>query len=223
MSRDALARLCNHLQLGPLQAELLYRQAGLALRDDELAATNGDISRSWILDQALAHFSPVPAYVLDNNLNIKFSNKVVANLQRRYGIVPAQYQSETNLLLTMARPDGLRPFIANWPEVVKALLWRLRYRRNDQNEGDVREIERALTAIEDVRPLLREPLAEASLAGGLDLQVVVGKHGLQAPFSHVSMILRGPLRNGQMEKYRIESFIPASPAAAQYLQALSGK
>jgi MmyB-like transcription regulator ligand binding domain len=93
-----------------------WQERDLSMPD--LAAVNS------ALDYMLAHHEPYPAFVIDRRWNLLRANRGAANLTEFLtGPARADTPSEpVNLAVALVSPDGLRPYIVNWQDVVLYFL-----------------------------------------------------------------------------------------------------
>src|SRR6516164_5390988 len=120
-SRDMVLRLGATMALPLRQQNALLVAAGYApawqernLSMPDLAAVNS------ALDYMLAHHEPYPAFVVDRCWNLLRANHGAVNLTEfLLGPASADTPSEpVNLAMALVSPDGLRPHIVNWQEVI---------------------------------------------------------------------------------------------------------
>src|SRR5438094_2354029 len=120
-SREMILRLAAALDLPLRQQNTLFLAAGYApaWRESDLSAPE----LAWVnraLDYMLAQQEPYPAFVLDRRWNQQRSG-AADHVPR--GTTPRPAPAEpVNLALALVSPDGLRPFIVNWEEVVLYFL-----------------------------------------------------------------------------------------------------
>src|SRR5215467_2909959 len=124
-SRDMVLRLGATMGVPLRQQNAMLLAAGYApawqerdLSMPDLAAVNS------ALDYMLAHHEPYPAFVVDKCWNLLRANRGAANLTEFLtGPAPADTPSEpVNLALALVSPEGLRPYIVNWQEVILYFL-----------------------------------------------------------------------------------------------------
>src|SRR5262252_635726 len=124
-SRDMVLRLGTTMSVPLRQQNAMLLAAGYApawqerdLSTPDLAAVNS------ALDYMLAHHEPYPAFVVDKCWNLLRANRGAVNLTEfLIGPAPADTPSEpVNLALALVSPEGLRPYIVNWQEVVLYFL-----------------------------------------------------------------------------------------------------
>jgi transcriptional regulator with XRE-family HTH domain len=125
-SREMILRLAASLDLPLRQQNALFLAAGYApaWRESDLSAP--ELARvNSALDYMLAQQEPYPAFVLDRRWNLLRANTGAARLTEFLtGPAPADAPAAepVNLALALVSPDGLRPFIVNWEEVVLHFL-----------------------------------------------------------------------------------------------------
>jgi len=124
-SRDMVLRLAATLNLPLRQQNVLLLAAGYApaWRERDLSAP-GLATVTRALDYILAQHEPFPAFVVDRRWNLLRANRGAARLTEFLtGSPPAEPTGEPiNLAMALMSPEGLRPFIANWPEVALHFL-----------------------------------------------------------------------------------------------------
>ncbi len=76
------------------------------------------------LDRLLRQHEPFPAVVLDRHWNVLQANAAAPRLFGRFVDLAARPQPR-NLLHLLFDPQGVRPFIANWPEAARGLFERI--------------------------------------------------------------------------------------------------
>jgi hypothetical protein len=120
-SRDMILRLAATMSLSLRQQNALMLAAGYApvWRERDLSAPDLAVVNS-ALDYMLAQHEPYPAFVIDRCWNLLRANRGALNLTEFLtGGAPSTAPSEpVNLAVALLAPDGFRPFIVNWQEVV---------------------------------------------------------------------------------------------------------
>jgi transcriptional regulator with XRE-family HTH domain len=76
------------------------------------------------LERMLRQHEPFPAMVMDRYWNVLMANEAAPRFFNCFIDIAAR-KTPRNLLHLMFDPDGMRPFIANWEDVAKALLQRV--------------------------------------------------------------------------------------------------
>lgn len=81
-------------------------------------------SISKALARMLRQHEPFPAIVLDRRWNVLMTNDAAPKLFNCF-IDMAKRPAPRNLLHLMFDPEGMRPFVANWPQTARGLLARV--------------------------------------------------------------------------------------------------
>ncbi len=220
VGRDTLSRLIKVLNLPPAQGDLLMRKAGysdgsaLELIPDYQENLNDSV------EQVFCFYEPFPAYVLDARLNVLAFNKSAEKLLESLAIEKQFFSGQFNLLLTVAAQAGLRPYLHNWAEVLRILVWRLRWSR-DTSESLARDrhLEQMLRAFPDVDAALRGETEERALFGVNNVVIRFGDRP-PAEFTHMMTSFNGPLIDGRSSRYNIEAFLPGDQAARKLVSEL---
>ncbi|HJK97724.1 MAG TPA: helix-turn-helix transcriptional regulator [Polyangiaceae bacterium LLY-WYZ-14_1] len=167
------------------------------------------------------HHEPFPLVVVDRLYRVLDLNRAAQALF--YGILsdPAgAVAEELNLLTLTFDPEGARPAIVNFPEVGRALLWRLqREVLADPNDRSLRELLDQVLAMSTVSDDWRE--ADLSVpssptlvlhlrAGELDLRFLTMITAFQAPQTVL------------LDELRIETWFPADTATGEACRMLAG-
>jgi transcriptional regulator with XRE-family HTH domain len=126
-SREMILRLAAVLDLPLRQQNALFLAAGYAPAWRESALSEPELARvNDALDHMLRQQEPYPAFVVDRRWNLLRANAGAARLTEFLtGPAPAGVAAPTepvNLALALVSPEGLRPFIVNWEEVVLHFL-----------------------------------------------------------------------------------------------------
>ncbi len=209
VSRKTLTRIFTVLALKPSQEDILLQLAGFASQRSASNELEFNETVPWAIGQVLDVYSPYPAYLLDQYFNIGLCD----------------FNGVPNLLLSSIDQASLRPYLRNWEEVVRSLIWRLRHharRSPDPEPFDALEREAASSA--NVREAFRlDPNDRVS--HGIE-NVVVGRAGASVEFTHITSSFHGTLENGHSPKFFVESFLPANEHSAllfeQYIARFPG-
>ncbi len=179
----------------------------------------------WAIGQVLDVYSPYPAYLLDQYLNVLAMNKASKLYLDHINISLRNFNGVPNLLLSSVDQASLRPYLRNWEEVVRSLIWRLRHHaRRSPDPEPFDALEREAASHANVREVLRLDPNERVLHG-ID-NVVVGRGSASVEFTHITSSLHGTLENGHSPKFFVESFLPANEHSAllfeQYIARFPG-
>jgi transcriptional regulator with XRE-family HTH domain len=124
-SRQTLLDLAQALDV-PLRErnELLTAAGYAALYPNQALDAPAMNSINRALQRMLRQHEPFPAIVLDRHWNVLMTNDAAPRLFNCF-IDLAARPNPRNLLHLMFDPEGMRPFIANWPETARGLLGRV--------------------------------------------------------------------------------------------------
>ncbi|TWT15485.1 helix-turn-helix domain-containing protein [Reyranella sp. CPCC 100927] len=125
-SREMVVHLAVSLDVPLRHQNQLLLAAGFApvYRQSNLEAPEmADVRQA--IDHILNHQEPYPAIVIDRLFNILLANTATSRLIGfLMGPAAAAIDGPINLLRATLAPQGLRPYIANWPEVAHYLITR---------------------------------------------------------------------------------------------------
>jgi transcriptional regulator with XRE-family HTH domain len=130
-SREMVLQLASVLEIPLRQQNLLLTAAGFApshTETDLLAPEMAAIHQA--LDFMLRQQEPYPAIVVDRYWNLLLTNSGATRLLQTFIDLDQlqtrfQVEGKINLMRVMFHPQGLRPFLVNWPDVAHHLLQRL--------------------------------------------------------------------------------------------------
>ena len=221
-SRDMVARLASALDVPLRERNALLVAAGFAplYRETDLDAPDmGPLRR--MLRFLLAAHEPFPAVLIDRCGDALEPNAACQRLLARLLPPPPGGTSppRPNLNRLTFSPDGLRPFLVNWEEVAVALLSRLQREALTAAADDpLRRLVEELLALPDVPETWRLP--DLRQAPVLVLPLHFKKDGLELRLFSTLTTVGTPL-DVTVQELRIESFLPADPAAEQTLRAMA--
>jgi len=125
-SREMVVHLAVSLDVPLRHQNQLLLAAGFApvYRQSNLEAPEmADVRQA--IDHILSHQEPYPAIVIDRLFNVLLANAATSRLIGfLMGPAAAAIDDPINLLRATLAPQGLRPYIANWPEVAHYLITR---------------------------------------------------------------------------------------------------
>lgn len=125
-SREMVQRLARALDVPLRERNDLLVAAGYAPRYTAAAFGAPELDRvEAALGALLAQHEPFPAVVMDRGWDVVRANTGAGSLFGRL-LAPAPLPEPANLLRLMIEPGPVRDAVANWPEVVPALLDRAR-------------------------------------------------------------------------------------------------
>jgi hypothetical protein len=165
------------------------------------------ISRA--LDHLLAQQEPYPAFVVDRHWNLLRANSGAVRLTEfLLGPLPTD-AGPVNLAVALMSSEGLRPFIANWPEV--ALYFLRGVQADAQADGTVEtaELLERLLALPDVASLSEEwPLDE----GQPPVLPIFFRQNRTELRLFTTIATLGTPRDVTVQEIRIECFFPLDDA-----------
>jgi transcriptional regulator with XRE-family HTH domain len=124
-SRQTLLDLAEALDVPLRERNQLLTAAGYApVYADQGLGAPAMSSINKALQRMLRQHEPFPAIVLDRYWNVLMTNDAAPALFNCFVDLDAR-ASPRNLLHLMFDPEGMRPFVANWPETARGLLGRI--------------------------------------------------------------------------------------------------
>jgi transcriptional regulator with XRE-family HTH domain len=115
------------------------------------------------LKRMLRQNEPYPAVAMDRYWNVFMANDAAPKFFNRFFDMSAR-QGPRNMLHLVFDPEGMRPFVVDWPAVAKSLIQRV-YRESVGRIVDdkTRELLKALLAYPEVKPEWQTPKASSAL------------------------------------------------------------
>lgn len=211
-SRGMVLKLAEALDVPLRERNALLLAAGFApaFRETTLEEPVLDAVRR-ALEAILAQQEPYPAVVMDREWNLKRTNKAA---QRLFAWLAAGSATEPaasppgppNVLRMMLHPEGIRRYVANWPEVATSLVRRV---RREATGGMTDEVAQRLLAEVLAYPGVPRPPAGADEAPLLPIVPVrFARDGRELSyFSTVTTL--GTAQDITLQELRIECFHPA--------------
>jgi hypothetical protein len=174
-------------------------------------------------DCMLRQHEPYPAIVIDRHWNLLRGNDAAQRLLA--WVVGAQtaqtvtgLHERLNLLRLMFHPDGMRPFVRNWPEVAGHLVERLHREAIVDGQSDATmALLHELLSYPDVPPTWRSPNWESLHAPVLTVDLA--KDDLVLSFFTTITTLGTP-HDITLQELRLECFFPADEATERNIEAL---
>ncbi len=211
-SRQMLIDIAQTLDIPLRERNTLLLAAGYAPMYSEGAWNAQEMqSVTRALGRMLRQHEPFPALVMDRHWNVLMTNDCAPRFFSCF-IDMAAREGPRNMLHLMFDPDGMRPFVADWPAVAKSLIERV-YRESVGRVVDdqTRELLDMLLAYPDVQPEWKSPNATGgespvSAMPVLPLGFVKDGHVLNY-FSMVATV--GTPQSVAAQELRIECMFPA--------------
>jgi transcriptional regulator with XRE-family HTH domain len=218
-SREMILRLAAVLGLPLRQQNAIFLAAGYAppWRERDLSAP--ELARvSSALDFMLAQQEPYPAFVVDRRWTLLRANAGAGRLvEFLTGPPPATPPAEpVNLAVALVSPDGLRPFIENWEEVVVYFLRGVQEDAAADGTAETAALLQRLLALPGAPALSHVPPPDESPAPVLPIRFRRGDTSLRL---FTTLATLGTPRDVTLQEIRIECFFPLDDATAQTFRA----
>jgi len=211
VSRKTLLRIFDVLELSVSQEDMLLQLAGFAASSAASNHLNILGLLPWPIQQVLDMYSPYPAYLLDQHLNILSVNKVSQLYLEYFSVELPLFDGRPNLLLSITQHDSLKRYMFNWEDVVRSMVWRLRLQAQQAADPEPFErLEREVFAADGVRDALR---VEPNVHGCKN--IFVGSDEMNAEFTHITSSFYASIDEGQSTNYFVESFLPSNGDSIQ--------
>jgi transcriptional regulator with XRE-family HTH domain len=213
-SRDMVEQITNALEIPFRQHNALLVAAGFApewretdLGAPELAAVNS------ALDYVMAQQEPYPSVVVDRHWNLLRANKGAGRLVE-FLVGPLAPDTKVNLASALVAPDILKPYLANWQEVVRYFIHSV-------------EADAAADGTEETAALLAqlrgydgvgEAMAKAPLAASAPVLPMHFRKGETSLKLFTTIATLGTPQDITLQELRIESFFPIDNDTAEVLR-----
>jgi transcriptional regulator with XRE-family HTH domain len=214
-SRDMVLRLAEALGVPLRQHNALLVSAGFApvWRETDLAAPEMAQVRSAV-DFMLAQQEPYPAVAVDRHWNLLKANGGAVQLVE-FLVGPLPPGTPVNLADALVAPDVLRPFLANWAEVVRYFIRSVAAdAAADGSEATAALLDR-LNGHAGVREAMAQAPSEEAVAPVVPM--LFRKAGAQLNLFTAIATLGTP-RDVTAQELRVESFFPMDPPTALVLR-----
>ena len=225
-SREMVLMLASCLDLPLRERNAMLVAAGFApvFREQGLTGVEAEPVRR-ALGFMLRQQEPFPGIVTDGHWNLLMANAGAGRLIADFVDLDAFAAAHCgggppNILKLTVHPDGLRPWIVNWPDLAEAM--RVRVRREAAIGAPDPELRSLLEEAEALMPKSGEPREAPigmALSPILSLQLRRGDLSL-AWFSTVATL--GTAMDAELEELRIEFFFPADDATERYARGQEG-
>ncbi len=164
----------------------------------------------------LANHEPFPAIALDRAWNIRLAN---ASFERLSAMLGADLWGrigapQRNLMRLFFHPEGIRPFVTNWPAIAPLLWHRARREAEALGGQEMVQLLAELAPHQDAHTLWA--MEEAALLPVLP--VILEKEGLRVSLFTVIATF-GTAQDVTADELRIESLFPADDATAALFRA----
>jgi transcriptional regulator with XRE-family HTH domain len=219
-SREMVLTLAEALDVPLGERNVLLRAAGFAdvFVQSSLEAPALEPARR-ALRFLLARHDPYPAMVIDSAWNLQMANDAAGRLLAAFS--SRRLPARPNVLLMLFDPNGLRPFIENWPEISGHLLRRLEREAIGSADGTPirRLLAELLASYDEPRRIVAPPLEGPALPF-IPLVLRRGEFRLSL-FSLISSF--GTAVDVTLHDLRIETLLPADDPTARRMRQLKRK
>lgn len=223
-STEMVLRLATTLGVPLRQVNTMLRAAGHAALYDE---TDDALPAPAVeaLSLLMAHHEPFPVMVVDRTYAVRALNR---GAQRLFEIMLGDGATASdavrgpvgpNLARLTFDPAGAQPYLVNFHEVGRELLWRIqREVLADPDEGALRDLLDELLAMPTVDPEWRR--VDLSVPANPALVLHLRRDGIDLRFLTMITAFQAP-QNLAVEQLRIETWFPFDPTTAEVCRALS--
>jgi transcriptional regulator with XRE-family HTH domain len=218
-SRQILMDLAQALDVPLRERNTLLLAAGYAPMYPEGAWDAAEMqSINRVLERMLRQHEPFPALVMDRYWNVVMTNTSAPAFFNRFIDMSARPKPR-NMLHLIFDPQGMRPFVADWPAVAQSLMQRV-YRESVGRVVDekTRELLQALLAYPDVKPQWQAPVQGATSTLPIIPLSFVKDGKIMNYFSMVSTV--GTPVAVAAQELRVECMFPADEATEREHMAL---
>jgi transcriptional regulator with XRE-family HTH domain len=221
-SRDMVLQLAEALDVPLRERNALLVAGGHAAVYSELPIADAELATiRQMLQMILDRHEPFPAIVVDRRWNVTMHN---AGMARMLGCFLAPAYLETTALnhaRLVLRPDGLRPWIVNWPDVAAAMLNRLhREMAAAPSDAAKASLLHETLALPGIPEALRRPPPAAPISPFLPVRLRNEAIELGL-FTTITSV--GTPQDVTVQELRIEAFYPADAASERRLRELAGR
>jgi transcriptional regulator with XRE-family HTH domain len=213
-SREMVLRLSVALDIPFRQQNALLLAAGFApvWRETDFAAPELAAIRSG-LAYILAQQNPFPAVVVDRRWNLLEANAGAVQLVE-FLVGPLAPGVAVNLADALVRPDVLRPFLVNWPDVVGYFLRSVEADAAADGTAETDMLLQRLLAYPGVAAIANRMTFEQAQGPVLPMHFRKGDTALSL-FTTIATL--GTPRDVTLQELRIECFFPMDePTAAVF-------
>ncbi len=219
-SREMVLMLAGTLDLPLRERNAMLVAAGFApmFRDEGLAGVEAEPVRR-ALGFMLEQQEPYPGVVIDRQWNLLMANRGAGRMIAEFVDLEAFAAAHCaggppNILTLTTHPEGLRPWIVDWPQLAEAL--RVRVRRE---VGVAAPDPTLLDLLKQVETMLPKPERAAQgppVPASSPILPLVLKRGDLALSWFSTIATLGTAMDAELEELRIELFFPADEATERY-------
>ncbi|MCW5748292.1 MAG: helix-turn-helix transcriptional regulator [Alphaproteobacteria bacterium] len=220
-SREMVVHLAVSLDVPLRHQNQLLLAAGFApvYRQSNLSAPElADVRQA--IDHILAHQEPYPAIVVDRLFNILMGNTATTRLVGfLMGARAAAASGPVNLLRLTLSPQGLRPYLANWPDVAHYLMTRTAAELALNGlDAEAKAFLDELSGYPDMPTSWRDVRPDDSLSPILALHFAKDGQDIRV-MTTISTL--GTPQDVTLQEIRIETFFPVDAASTDFFRRLA--
>jgi transcriptional regulator with XRE-family HTH domain len=214
-SREMVEQIASALDVPLRQHNRLLVAAGYApvWRHTELGAPEM-IAISDALDYIMAQQEPYPAAAVDRHWNLLRANDGAVRLVE-FLAGPLAPGAKINLADALIAPDVLRPYLVNWPDVVRYFIRSVEADAAADGTEETANLLERLRAYPGVQAAVTAPFTEPSMPV-LPMHFRKGDTSLRL-FTTIATL--GTPQDITLQELRIESFFPVDSGTAKMLRA----
>jgi transcriptional regulator with XRE-family HTH domain len=206
-SAEMVERLGRALGISRREQNTLLRAAGF---EDAWPEPSAHDRFPAAVEEALSRMmekqEPYPLMVFDSHFNVVRQNQAATRLFARLLGPPANPSAPLNGFRCLFDPAQVRPFVANWEECAKELLWRLHMMCLQRpQDAALQELYESLFEYPDVPSHFRHP--DVSRVGGPTLALRIRSPLGELAFFTTITVFSAP-QNVTLEELSIESYFP---------------
>ena len=216
-SKDMILQLAATLDLPSTECNALLNAAGFSENFQSRPLNHPDMQAvKEAIEHILDNHHPFPAAVINQQWDLLLSNKTHDTLMSMVKQLQPSFPETTNLLEMLSSPDGFRPFIKNWDEVMGFIVHRLR--RESLRQPSPPDIIKSLLEYPDVAKFWENPHLATTPQPVLTLDLEVS--GIQLSlFSTLSTF--GTAIDTTLQSVVIEQYFPYDAQTESFFRQLS--
>jgi transcriptional regulator with XRE-family HTH domain len=214
-SRDMVEQIADALDVPLRQHNALLVAAGFApewretnLDAPELAEVNS------ALDYIMAQQEPYPAVAVDRHWNLRRANKGAGRLVE-FLVGPLAPGAKVNLADALVAPDVLKPYLTNWPEIVRYFVHSV---ETDAAADGTEETARLLARLRGYEGV-REAMAKAPPAPSAPVLPMYFRKADTTLRLFTTIATLGTPQDITLQELRIECFFPLDSDTENVLRA----
>jgi transcriptional regulator with XRE-family HTH domain len=215
-SREMVMRLAVALDVPLRQHNALLVAAGFAPvwnRTDLAAPELAQVQRA--LDYMLDQQEPFPAVVVDRRWNLLKSNPGAVRLVE-FLVGPLAPDTPINLADALVAPDVLRPFLMNWPEVIRYFIRSVEADAAADGTDETGALLERLLAYDGVQAAIKAPASSPANTPVLAMHFRRGETDLRL-FTTIATL--GTPQDVTLQELRVECFFPMDDGTERTLRA----